>query len=357
MFRKPLALGAVVLGLALVTACNGEAAGPGKTVAATVTAPTAAPSADANTAVATIGGETITMAQIDELAAPALLEARQAIYEARARALDQMINERLVKAEAAKRSVDEETLFRQEVEAKAPPPTDAEIEAFYNENRAMMRGELAELKPRIAQHLQQQKVADAAAAFINGLRDAAGVKILLDAPRVQVSAGNSPRWGRAGAPVEIVEFSDFQCPYCTRGAETLEQVKKHYGDKVTIVYRHFPLPMHDRADEGAAASECANEQGKFWEYHDQLFANQRAMSDDDLRSYARAVGLDMQKFEECYTSGRHTATVERDIAEGRQVGMTGTPGFYINGRMLTGAQPFEAFKQVIDAELERAGAL
>lgn len=356
MFRTPLALGAVVLGLALV-ACNGEAAGPGKTVAVTTAAAPSAPSADANTAVATIGGETITMAQIDELAAPALLDARQAIYEARSQALDQMINERLVKAEATKRSVDEETLFRQEVEAKAPAPTDAEIEAFYNENRSMMRGELEDLKPRIAQHLQQQKLADAATGFINGLRDAAGVKILLDAPRVEVQAGSSPRWGNAEAPVEIIEFSDFQCPYCTRGAETLEQVKKHYGDKVTVVYRHFPLPMHDRADEGAAASECANEQGKFWEYHDQLFANQRAMSDDDLRSYARTVGLDMQKFEECYTSGRHVATVERDVEQGRQVGMTGTPGFYINGRMLTGAQPFDAFKQVIDAELERAGAL
>lgn len=351
MFRKPLALGAVVLGLALVTACNGEAAGPGKTVAATVTAPTAAPSADANTAVATIGGETITMAQIDELAAPALLEARQAIYEARARALDQMINERLVKAEAAKRSVDEETLFRQEVEAKAPPPTDAEIEAFYNENRAMMRGELAELKPRIAQHLQQQKVADAAAAFINGLRDAAGVKILLDAPRVQVSAGNSPRWGRAGAPVEIVEFSDFQCPYCTRGAETLEQVKKHYGDKVTIVYRHFPLPMHDRADEGAAASECANEQGKFWEYHDILFANQRALQRPQLEAYAEQLGLNMAKFREALDTGKFKAQVDADLAQARSAGISGTPSFLINGQKFVGAQPYERFEEQVKAAL------
>src|SRR5690606_27071959 len=173
------------------------------------------------------------------LAAPALLDARQAIYEARSLALDQMNNERLVKAEAAKRSVDEETLIREEVDAKAPAPTDAEIEAFYNENRSMMRGELDDLKPSIAQHPQQQKLADAATGFINGLRDAAGVKILLDAPRVEVQAGSSPRWGNAEAPVEIIEFSDFQCPYCTRGAETLEQVKKHYGDKVTVVYRHF----------------------------------------------------------------------------------------------------------------------
>lgn len=357
MIRKHLAQGAVVLGLALAAACSGEAAGPGKTPAAPAAPPQATVEADASATVATIRGESITLAQVDEVAAPALLEARQQMYQARLQALDQMINDRLVKAEAEKRSLDEETLFQQEIEAKATAATDDEIVAFYNQNKAMMRGELEELKPRIAQHLQQQKMADAAMAFIDGLRTAANVEILLEPPRVAVDAEDSPRWGNAEAPVEIVEFSDFQCPYCTRAAATLEEVKKHYGDKVTIVYRHFPLPMHDRADEGAAASECANEQGKFWEYHDQLFANQRAMTDEDLRKYAANVGLDVQAFEECYTSGRHDATVQDDVEDGRKVGMSGTPGFYVNGVMLSGAQPFDAFKKVIDAELKRAGAL
>src|SRR5690606_23149006 len=103
--------------------------------------------------------------------------------------------------------------------------------------------------------------------------------------------------------------------------------------------------------------ECANEQGKFWEYHDQLFANQRAMTDEDLRKYAANVGLDVQAFEECYTSGRHDATVQDDVEDGRKVGMSGTPGFYVNGVMLSGAQPVDGFKKVIDAELKRAGAL
>lgn len=357
MIRKHLAQGTVVLALAL-SACNGVA-GPSETTSAATAAPSASAeaSADANSPVATVRGETITLAQVDELAAPSLLEARQAMYEARVQALDQLINDRLVEAEAKKRSIDEETMFRQEIEAKATPPTEAEIEEFFNANRAMMRGELDELKPRIVQHLQQQKMAEAAMSFIDGLRQEAGVKVMLEPPRIEVDPEDSPRWGSADAPVEIVEFSDFQCPYCTRGAATLDQVKEHYGDKVTIVYRHFPLPMHDRADEGAAASECANEQGKFWEYHDELFANQRAMSDEDLRTYATNVGLDLAKFDECYTSGRHVATVQDDVEDGQKIGMSGTPGFYINGRMLAGAQPFEAFKQIIDDELERSGEL
>lgn len=351
MTRKYFGRGIIVLGLALTAACNGEAADP-KTVTAVEATPVAA-GADANAPAAKIGSETITMAQVDEAAAAGLFEARQAMYEARAQALDQMINERLVKEEAARRSMSEEDMLKQELQDKATPPTDAEIEAFYNENKAMMRGELAELKPRIAQHLQQEKMGARAQEFIGGLRDKAGVEIILEPPRVDVAAGDSPRWGKADAPIEIIEFSDFQCPYCTRGAETIEQVKKHYADKVTVVYRHFPLPMHDRADEGAEASECANEQGKFWEYHDQLFANQKMMSDADLKTYATNVGLDVAKFEECLASDKHVATVEQDMAEGKAVGMSGTPGFFINGRMLGGAQPFEAFQEVIDAELAR----
>lgn len=358
MFFKHLAQGTVIVALALATACNGVA-GENATPATTAAPPkvSAEVTLDDSTPVATLRGETITLAQVDEAAASSLFEARQAMYEARMQALDQLINDRLIDEEAKRRSMDQEAMFRQEIEAKATPPTDAEIEAFFNANRAMMRGEFEELKPRIAQHLHQQKLAEAAMGFIDGLRTAAGVKVMLEPPRIPVNGGDSPRWGKAGAPVEIVEFSDFQCPYCTRGAATLDQVKEHYGDKVTIVYRHFPLPMHDRADEGAAASECANEQGKFWEYHDQLFANQRAMSDQDLRTYAQNVGLDMKKFDECYQSGRHEKTVQQDIEDGAKIGMSGTPGFYINGRMLAGAQPFEAFKQIIDDELERKGQL
>ena len=165
--------------------------------------------------------------------------------------------------------------------------------------------------------------------------------------------GDSPRFGNPEAPVQIVEFSDFQCPYCTRGASTLDEVKEAYGDKVTVVYRHFPLSFHMEAYKAAQASECANDQSKFWEYHDLLFANQRALTEPDLVSYAEQLSLNMGDFTECLNSGKHAATVDEDMAEGAAVGMQGTPGFFINGRFLNGAQPFEAFKEIIDAELAR----
>lgn len=338
----------------MLTACAGEAAPNKKQRTAPAATQTAEPGAD--TPVARIGDATITLAEVDEAAASGLIEARQQMYQARAQALDQMINERLVKEEAARRGLEEEDLVRIELQEKITPPTDAEIEAFYFQNQAMMRGTLDELRDRIAMHLEQEAMGERAQAFIGGLRESAGVKVMLEAPRVHVDAKDSPRWGKADAPVEIVKFSDFECGYCTRAAETMEEVKAHYGDKITLVYRHFPLPNHPRAHRAAEASQCADDQGKFWDYANELFTNQRAMGEDDLRSYATNVGLDGAAFETCLSSGKHKATVDRDIEDGRAVGMSGTPGFYVNGRVIGGAQPFEVFKEVIDEELARAGS-
>jgi len=128
-------------------------------------------------------------------------------------------------------------------------------------------------------------------------------------------------------------------------------VKEKYGDDVTIVYRHFPLSFHDRAQRAAEASECANDQGKFWDYHDALFANQRELQDEHLSQYAADVGLDTTAFNECLSSGKHVAKVENDMKEGSSAGMTGTPGFFINGRFIGGAQPLEVFTEIIDSEL------
>ena len=144
-------------------------------------------------------------------------------------------------------------------------------------------------------------------------------------------------------------------PYCIRGSDTLKQVMDKYGDKVSVVYRHFPLSFHTEAHKGAQASECANEQGKFWEYHDKLFANQRAMFDEDLRRYAGEVGLDQAKFDECLASEKYKAKVDKDLEDGAAAGMSGTPGFFVNGRFVNGAQPLEVFSQIIDAELAKKG--
>lgn len=159
--------------------------------------------------------------------------------------------------------------------------------------------------------------------------------------------------GNPNAKVTMVEFSDFQCPYCGQAEPTIKQIFATYGDKVKLVYRHYPLPFHENAFPAALASMCANEQGKFWEYHDKLFSNQEKLTATDLKTYASQLGLDMEKFNPCLESKKYKAQVDKGYADGGAAGVSGTPAFFINGRPLFGAYPFASFKTIIDEELTK----
>ena len=175
----------------------------------------------------------------------------------------------------------------------------------------------------------------------------------LKAPKVAVDIpAHSPTKGPANAPVTIVEFSEFQCPFCSRGANTVRDVLKEYEGKVRVVFRHKPLDFHKEAPLASEASMAANEQGKFWEYHDKLFANQKALFRSDLDKYAQEVGLDLEKFKSALDSRKYKSVVQQDEAYGGKIGVGGTPTFFINGRKLVGAQPITEFKKVIDFELK-----
>lgn len=168
-----------------------------------------------------------------------------------------------------------------------------------------------------------------------------------------VSLDDDPSMGNPDAPVVVVEFSDFQCPYCGRfQQDTFKQIMDTYGDDILFVYRDFPLSsIHPRAEASAEAAECADDQGAFWDYHDLLFANQTALDNDSLISYAEQLDLDVDTFTECLTSGEKADEVQADFNDGRSYGVTGTPTFFINGVRVVGAQPFASFEQVIDQEL------
>ena len=180
---------------------------------------------------------------------------------------------------------------------------------------------------------------------------------------VEIDPGDNPAKGPADAKVTVVEFSDFQCPYCARFVQqTLPQILSTYGDKIRFVFMNFPLSqIHENAQKAAEASECANEQGAFWQYHDILFANQSALAVDNLKAYAAQLGLDATKFNECLDSGRMAPLVQADMdaatkaAQEAGLDRFGTPAFFINGKSLSGAQPFDVFKQAIDAALAEAG--
>lgn len=347
--------------LALALACAGDEVAPPAQAAPPPAAEraaapaAAAPGPSGDAVVARYNDQTITMAEVEKAAAGAIIEARMSLYQAQRQGADLVLVERLLKLEADARGVTEEELVQAEVHAKVQVPTNEEIEAFFNENQGRMPAGLDQMRPQISGYLQQEAGAEAMRAFLDTLRDKANAQILLEPPRVEVSAGTSARHGSADAPVQIIEFSDFECPYCSKAAATVEEVKEKYGDKVSVVYRHFPLPMHDRAHMAAQASECANDQDGFWPYHDILFENTGRMQDEDLQRYAREAKLDGAAFDACLASGKHASTVDKDMEEGGAVGMSGTPGFYINGVMLSGAQPLEAFSEIIDGELTRAG--
>jgi protein-disulfide isomerase len=172
-----------------------------------------------------------------------------------------------------------------------------------------------------------------------------------------VAVDGAPFKGPAKAPVTIVEFSDFHCPFCRRVIPTLAQLQSQYGEKIKLVFRDFPIEsLHPGATKAHEAARCANEQGKFWPYHDKLFAGPSNASPELFKGLAKELELDALAFETCLGSGKYQAAIKQDIEEGNRVGVSGTPAFFINGRLISGAQPFEAFVRVIDDELARGAA-
>ncbi|MBU0469874.1 MAG: thioredoxin domain-containing protein [Nanoarchaeota archaeon] len=173
---------------------------------------------------------------------------------------------------------------------------------------------------------------------------------------LEVSVDNDAILGDENAPVTIVEFSDFQCPYCGKAYENLKPLEKEYIDtgKVRLVFRDFPLSFHLEAESAAMAAECAHEQGKFWEYHNTLFENQAELGTDKYIKWAGDLGLDVAQFEECVKSQKYLNEVAEDFVDGQKYGVSGTPAFFINGKLISGAQPYSVFKEEIETALAKA---
>ena len=233
------------------------------------------------------------------------------------------------------------------------PPTDEEVDAFYQENQAQIRQPKEQVSVQIHQYLSQQRQQEGRKELLTALDEKYGSETFLEPLRLMVAAEGFPSKGPADAPVTIVEFSDFQCPYCSRVLPILDKVTEEYGDKVQIVFRQFPLlNIHPQALKAAEASLCAHDQGKFWEMHDAMFEDQKGLRVDQLKAKAGALGFDIAAFDECLDSGKYADQISEDLREGSQMGVTGTPAVFINGRFLSGAQPYETFARIIDEELE-----
>ena len=329
--------------------------GPAALLAVVLAGPAAVPPAGGETgAVAIVDGTPIPSEVLDALIQGQLMELRQREDQLRRGALEELIAQVLVQREAEARGVSAEELTRTEITDKAQV-SPAEATAFYEANRSRFGTTTeAEAIPQIVEGLGRQRERERRAALAQELSVKYPVEVLLEPFRVAVDTGESAVRGRPDAPITFVEFSDFQCPFCVRARPAVNRVREVYGDDVRFAFRHFPLSFHEQAPKAGEAVACAGEQDKFWEMHDRLWENAGKLRPADLKEHAVALGLDPGAFGQCLDSGRHAAVVERDTAAGAQLGVSGTPAFFINGRPLTGAQPFEAFAQVIEEELALA---
>jgi protein-disulfide isomerase len=312
---------------------------------------------------ARVGDRTITMDDVDERwrrTEPAQrAQAIQQLYEGRRGALEAIVAEILIDQAAKAKGLDPDKFTEAELARRVQPVTEGQVVAFYQENQAQMQGRaLAAMSPAIRRYLEEQQRDAAYRALVNELR-ASGprIEMVLDAPRYDVEiAPDDPALGRADAPVTLIEFSDFQCPFCLRVMPTLKRLREAYGDRVRIVWKDFPLTsIHPQAFRAAEAGQCAREQGKFWEYHDRLFANQQALEPEFLKKYAAEVGLDTTTFNSCLDTAKYAERVQAQMGIGNALGVSSTPAVFINGRLVSGAHPYETFTAVIDEELARAG--
>lgn len=309
------------------------------------------------------GAEALTLADLHAAAAPAIeehdaalrrcqLDAERSREEALQAILRDLVHARLRTMEAARLGLSAEALAAR-IDEEAEPVTEAEVNAFHRERG--ITEPLAQIGPQIRSYLERQAVEDARAAAYAELERRYAVAYLLEPLRIEVAADEFPARGPADAPVTIVEFSDFECPYCARLAPVLEEVKRQYGDTVRVVYRHFPLSgIHPDAWKAAEASLCAHQQGWFWEFHDLLFEDQGALAAADLIAKAERLDLNAEAFRECLDSGRYYDAVLADVRAGDAAGVSGTPALFVNGRFVGGAVPFTALAELIDDELRRA---
>ena len=311
---------------------------------------------DPHQVIAKVGGDSITLEEVDHRAAGKLQRLRNEEYDARRQALDEMIVERILQKEAAERGITQDALLKAEVDAKVTPPTAGDVKTIYEQNRAAAGSRtLAELAPVIERSLREHRLAERAAQFRDELKAKTGVKVTLDAPRVAVAVpADAPALGPASAPVTIVEYLDYQCPFCHRAQGVVDEVLNRYPGKIRFVHRDFLLGK-PRSLPAARAARCAGEQGKFWEYHRNLLLSSGDMGDEDLRSRAATMGLDAGKFSACVDSDRFDADIKRSTESGNSLGIDATPTFFVNGRRLTGALPADQFAEVIDSELKPGG--
>jgi protein-disulfide isomerase len=301
---------------------------------------------------ATVDGQPVTDEDLAPYVQSQLRPLREQEYQIKKKALDNLIAQRVLEAEAKKKGLTTDKLLEQEVDPKVAEPSEAELKAVYAVQREELNRPYEEVKAQLQQTLKKAKIQQARQEYSVHLREQARVSILLSPPRMQVGYDPARVRGNPKARVMIVEFSDFQCPFCSQVQGTLKSLLAKHEGTVALAFRDLPVSqIHPMALDAAEAARCAGEQGKFWEYHDALFSDQNHLDRGGLQNKAQKLQLDEKQFDACLTAEKYKTQIQRDSQDGMRVGVSGTPGFFINGIFLSGAQPEAAFEKVIEEQL------
>jgi protein-disulfide isomerase len=320
--------------------------------------PVVGPTADL--VVGKVGGDDVTVGDIDDWIKDQLFNQAtrganpMKVYEVRTRALEQMANERAMERAATRAGKDKDTLLKEEVEKRASV-SDEEVQKYYDEHKDRFRNlPFEKVSPAVKRQLLAQKQVAAMQEYTKSLREEIGFESSLEPPRFEIAA-SGPAKGPADAPITLIEFSDYECPFCKASENVVKQVLERYPTQVKLVFKHYPLPTHPKARPAAEAALCAAEQGKFWEFHSLLFQNAPQIAPEQLVGIANAAGLDTPKWQECIAAKRNSAQIDADLEVGKSAGVAGTPAFYVNGVPVSGGRTVDDFAKAIDAELARLG--
>ena len=321
-----------------------------KTIPVVVSTDVTTPNLSGETVLAMVGDSPLKAVQLTERLKPIIYKLRLEAYEVEKQQADRMVDDLLLIAEANRRQIGPEQIIRTEISEKVHTPTEAEVTKFYNENKARISGDLNSIRNQLVNYLQGEERKRLEKELSVTLRKNADVRWLITEPVAPVqiiSVDDYPALGPVGAPVTIVEFTDFQCPACSAMHPVLDEALKSYGNKVRLVVRDFPLQQHEWARKAAEAANAAKAQGKFFEYAALLFQRQKALDVPSLKKYASELGLNRAKFDAELDKGVYASEVKHDLDDGEIYGVGSTPSIFINGVLLRTLST-EGLREAID---------
>jgi protein-disulfide isomerase len=299
---------------------------------------------------AEVDGAQLTRTEFENRYTTRLFQARNGYHEAERKALDDFIEQYLLERQAKKENITIEQLMARHVDAKiGPDPSDEALQVYFEGVDTQEPFEA--VKGKILDHLRQRRGAKLRTAYIQSLRSQASVAIRMAPPRANVSLKTTPMRGPQNAAVTIVEYADYECPYCLQIHPAMEKLEAEYKGKLAFAFKDTPLPNHPNAQKAAEATHCAGDQGKYWELHDTLLSKKQVEL-PMLKEYARSLKLDAAAFDKCLDSGAKANLVKTQLAEAQTIGIQGTPSFFINGRFFSGAATYEKLRELIEEELK-----